>query len=134
MISDRGANLELRPSHVDDALARLPDVRHVHLSGYTLLDAGSRAAGLRALEAAATRGLSTSVDAASAAPLRRVSAAAFLNWVDGVDLLLANLDDARTDLLAARFANADATIVTAFETAAAEGALTPAGLARLEAV
>ncbi len=94
MISDRGANLELRPSHVDDALARLPDVRHVHLSGYTLLDAGSRAAGLRALEAAATRGLSTSVDAASAAPLRRVSADAFLNWVDGVDLLLANLDEA----------------------------------------
>jgi sugar/nucleoside kinase (ribokinase family) len=95
MISDRGANLELQPSHVDDALARLLDVRHVHLSGYTLLDARSRAAGLRALAAASERGLSTSVDAASAAPLRRVGADSFLRWVDGVQLLLANLDEAR---------------------------------------
>ena len=44
------------------------DARHLHLSGYPLLHEGSRAAGLAALAAASGRGLTTSVDAASAAP------------------------------------------------------------------
>jgi sugar/nucleoside kinase (ribokinase family) len=92
MITDRGANHELRPSDVDDALAALPDVAHVHLSGYTLLDETSRPAGLRALAAASSRGVPTSVDAASAAPLR--AAGAFLDWAARADLLLANLDEA----------------------------------------
>jgi ribokinase len=94
MFCDRGANLHLRPSHVDAALALLPDTRHLHLSGYTLLDEASRAAGRHALALAARLGLSSSVDASSAAPLRRVGAAAFLDWVRGVDLLLANADEA----------------------------------------
>lgn len=94
MITERGANLRLAPADVDAALAAAPDARHLHLSGYTLLDAESRPAGLRALAAARERGLTTSVDAASAAPLRRVGAAAFLTWVRGVDLLLVNADEA----------------------------------------
>ncbi|MFG3704918.1 carbohydrate kinase family protein [Micromonospora sp. NPDC047670] len=94
MITERGANLRLAPADVDAALAAAPDARHLHLSGYTLLDAESRPAGLRALAAARERGLTTSVDAASAAPLRRVGAAAFLSWVRGVDLLLVNADEA----------------------------------------
>jgi sugar/nucleoside kinase (ribokinase family) len=95
MLCDRGANHELRPSDVDDALAALPDLAHVHLSGYALLDQSSRPAGQRALAAAAERGLSTSVDAASAAPLGRVGGHAFLSWVRDVDLLFANLDEAQ---------------------------------------
>jgi ribokinase len=95
MLNDRGANHELRPSDVDAALDALPDVSHVHLSGYSLLDHSSRLAGLRALAAAAERGLSTSVDAASAAPLRRVGGDAFLSWVQDADLLFANLDEAQ---------------------------------------
>ncbi|MEU2662664.1 PfkB family carbohydrate kinase [Micromonospora sp. NPDC049060] len=94
MITERGANLRLTPGDVDAALTATPDARHLHLSGYTLLDAESRPAGLRALAAARERGLTTSVDAASAAPLRRVGAAAFLSWVRGVDLLLVNADEA----------------------------------------
>lgn len=94
-VTDRGANHELQPSDVDDALAVLPDLAHLHLSGYTLLDPSCRPAGLRALAAAATHGLSTSVDAASAEPLRRADPAQFLSWVRGADLLLANLDEAR---------------------------------------
>ncbi|MEU8298421.1 PfkB family carbohydrate kinase [Micromonospora sp. NPDC048909] len=94
MISQRGANLRLSAEHVERALAAVPDAGHLHLSAYTLLDAGSRGAGLRALAAARERGLSTSVDAASAAPLRRVGAAAFLAWVRDVDLLLVNADEA----------------------------------------
>lgn len=94
MISDRGANLRLAPADVDVCLAAAPDAGHLHLSAYTLLDAGSRAAGRHALAAARARGLTTSVDAASAEPLRQVGAAAFLDWVRGIDLLLANADEA----------------------------------------
>ncbi|MET7667322.1 carbohydrate kinase family protein [Micromonospora luteifusca] len=94
MVSQRGANLLLSAAHVERALAAAPDAGHLHLSAYTLLDAGSRDAGLRALAAARERGLTTSVDAASAAPLRRAGAAAFLTWVREVDLLLVNADEA----------------------------------------
>ena len=94
MITERGANLRLAPADVDAALAAAPDAGHLHLSAYTLLDAGSRGAGRRALAAARERGLTTSVDAASAQPLRQVGPAAFLTWVRGVDLLLANADEA----------------------------------------
>lgn len=95
MVTERGANLWLSPAAVDAALDAAPDAGHLHLSGYTLLDAGSRPAGLRALAAARERGLSISVDAASAAPLRRVGAAGFLSWVRGIDLLLVNAAEAR---------------------------------------
>ncbi|MEJ3743550.1 PfkB family carbohydrate kinase [Actinomycetes bacterium KLBMP 9797] len=94
MVTDRGANLLLSPDDIDTALAGAPTARHVHVSAYPLLDRETRAAGLRALAAARARGLTVSVDAASAAPLRRVGAAAFLTWVRGVDLLLANADEA----------------------------------------
>ncbi|MEV4767008.1 PfkB family carbohydrate kinase [Micromonospora chokoriensis] len=94
MVSQRGANLRLSGAHVERAVAAAPDAGHLHLSAYTLLDAGSRGAGLRALAAARERGLTISVDAASAAPLRRVGAAVFLSWVRDIDLLLVNADEA----------------------------------------
>ncbi len=94
MVTERGANVRLRPDHVAAALSGAPDATHLYLSGYTLLDAESRPAGLRALAGARERGLTTSVDAASAAPLRAVGPAAFLNWVREVDLLLVNVDEA----------------------------------------
>jgi sugar/nucleoside kinase (ribokinase family) len=93
MLSDRGAN----------GLLRVPDVatvldgathQHVHVSGYTLFDARTADAGRYALAWASARGLTASVDAASAAPLRRLGAAAFLSRVRGADLLLANVDEA----------------------------------------
>ncbi|TDB80873.1 MULTISPECIES: carbohydrate kinase family protein [unclassified Micromonospora] len=94
MVAERGANLRLTVGHVEQALAAAPDAAHLHLSGYPLLDAASRPAGLAALAAARGRGLTTSVDAASATPLRRTGAAAFLSWVRDVDLLLVNADEA----------------------------------------
>lgn len=94
MLCDRGANLHLAPSDVDAALAATPEAAHLHLSGYTLLDPGSRPAGRHALVAAAAQGLTTSVDAASADPLRRSGGQAFLDLVRGTDVLLANLDEA----------------------------------------
>ncbi|WP_020523570.1 carbohydrate kinase family protein [Catelliglobosispora koreensis] len=90
MVSDRGANLLLAPSDVDAAIAS--GGTHLHLSGYTLLDQASRPAGRAALASAKASGLRTSVDAASAAPL--ASAEGFLEWIRGVDLLIANADEA----------------------------------------
>lgn len=84
MLPDRGANDALTP-------ADLGDVAHVHLSGYTLLHVGSRAAGLAALASARTAGATISVDPSSAAPLR--ACPEFLSFVVGVDVLLPNRDE-----------------------------------------
>ncbi len=89
MLVDRGANAALTAA---DVTAALPGGRHLHLSGYTLLDPGTRAAGLAALAAATAQGATTSVDAASAAPLRH--ATGFLQWVRATAVLFANLDEA----------------------------------------
>jgi ribokinase len=94
MITDRGANSRLTIDDVDAAFARAPDAVHLHLSGYSLLDAGAADAARHALEAAHTRGLTVSVDAASAVPLREVGGVAFVSWVRRADVLLANVDEA----------------------------------------
>lgn len=91
MLADRGANLLLEPADVDAAVAAAGCV-HLHLSGYPLLDAQSHAAAAHALAEARRRGWTTSVDAASAGPLRR--APGFLDWVRGSDVLFANADEA----------------------------------------
>jgi ribokinase len=103
MFTDRGAGLLLDPADVSRAVAET-DAGHLHLSGYPLLHAASRPAGLAALAAARERGLTISVDAASAAPLRRAGPA-FREWVRGADLLLCNADEA--DVLAGPGEHAD---------------------------
>lgn len=95
MLCDRGANALLSTVDIDRALADAADAGHLHLSGYVLFDGGTADAGRHALAAAAARAMTTSVDAASAGPLRRLGGALFLDWVRGTDLLLANLDEAR---------------------------------------
>ncbi|MBK1788714.1 carbohydrate kinase family protein [Prauserella cavernicola] len=86
MLPDRGANANLCPEDVD--AGALAGARHLHLSGYVLLDPSSRPAGLAALAAAREAGLTTSVDPQSAALL--TDPAAFLDDVHGVDVLLPN--------------------------------------------
>lgn len=86
MVSDRGANAALHPN--DIVLDAGPG--HLHLSGYVLLDDGSRDAGLAALDRARGAGWSTSVDPQTSAGVRSVGAGRFLDWVRGVDLLLPN--------------------------------------------
>ncbi len=92
MLSDRGANLRLSPSDLDPRLFQRG--AHLHLSGYVLLDEHSRPAGLHALSSARAAGMTVSVDAASAAPLARVGAEAFLSWTYGISLLMANREEA----------------------------------------
>ncbi|QEC49046.1 hypothetical protein FSW04_16680 [Baekduia soli] len=93
MLTDRGANLALSPADLPGEA--LTAGGHLHLSGYVLLDAGGRAAGLAALARARAAGMTTSVDPASAGPLAACGAEAALAWLAGADLLLPNLDEAR---------------------------------------
>ncbi|SFW89488.1 carbohydrate kinase family protein [Amycolatopsis australiensis] len=89
MLADRGANQRFAPEDVTpDALS---GARHLHLSGYVLLDPPSRAAGLAALAAAKEAGLTTSVDPQAAAHI--TDPAAFLDDVRGVDLLMPNTEE-----------------------------------------
>lgn len=91
MLPDRGANDALPVAAVKAALASPP--RWLHLSGYTLLDEGSRPAGLAALAAARAAEVPTSVDASSAGPLRDLGGARFLEWVEGCAVVFANDDE-----------------------------------------
>jgi sugar/nucleoside kinase (ribokinase family) len=95
MLCDRGANALLVAADLADAFDGAAHL-HLHLSGYTMLDAGTAEVGRFALAHALARGATTSVDAASAAPLRRLGGATFRSWIHGVDLLLANADEAAT--------------------------------------
>jgi sugar/nucleoside kinase (ribokinase family) len=88
MVPDTGANAGLTPQDLPDEL--FVTGAHLHLSGYTLMVDGSRMAALSALDRARLRGMTTSVDVASAGPLADTGAARFLSWVAGVGLLLAN--------------------------------------------
>jgi len=88
MLPDPGANLALRRSDVEAGVEG--DVLHV--SGYALLRAETRPAARRALALARERGLRTSLDPASAAPLALVPE--FLDLAGPVDLLLPNAAEA----------------------------------------
>jgi sugar/nucleoside kinase (ribokinase family) len=90
MLTDRGANLLLQPGDVPP----LSPGGHLHLSGYTLLDPGPRAAGLAALAAAVPAGCTVSVDPASTGPLRRYGVDRWLADTASATVLLPNADEA----------------------------------------
>jgi sugar/nucleoside kinase (ribokinase family) len=87
MVPDPGANDAL-------VLGDLPEGTHLHVAGYTLLRQGSRAAGVGALRLARERGMTTSLDPSSSAPLAAAGAAAFAKWAGPVDLLVPNAEEA----------------------------------------
>ncbi|GAA3693017.1 sugar kinase [Nonomuraea antimicrobica] len=93
MLSDPGANAALSPDDLPRDL--FASGSHLHISGYTLINEGSRDAGLAALDMARRTGMSISVDCASSAPLERTGAEPFLEWTNGVKLLFANSDQAK---------------------------------------
>ncbi|WP_327590281.1 sugar kinase [Nonomuraea sp. NBC_00507] len=93
MLSDPGANAALSPEDLPRDL--FTSGSHLHLSGYTLINEGSRDAGLAALDMARRGGMSISVDCASSAPLERTGAEPFLEWTNGAKLLFANADQAK---------------------------------------
>jgi sugar/nucleoside kinase (ribokinase family) len=93
MLSDPGANAALSPEDLPRDL--FAQGGHLHLSGYTLINEGSREAGQAALEHARRAGMSVSVDCSSAAPLERTGAEPFLEWTQNAKLLFANAAQAK---------------------------------------
>src|SRR6266550_4363147 len=98
MLSDPGANAVLSPDDLPKDL--FTPGCHLHVSGYTLLNEGSRAAAVTAMERALEANMSVSVDGASAAPLERVGAEPFLDLTGGATVLFVN--DAQAAVLTGR--------------------------------
>jgi sugar/nucleoside kinase (ribokinase family) len=88
MVPDPGANAALSPSDLADGVFVPGD--HLHVSGYSLVREGPRAAARAAIERAVEAGMTVSVDPASAALL----SAGFLALATGADLLLPNAAEA----------------------------------------
>jgi sugar/nucleoside kinase (ribokinase family) len=88
MLSDPGANAALAPDDLPEDL--FAPGSHLHISGYTLLNIGSRAAVLAAMGDAQRAGMTISIDGASSAPLSRVGAEPFLQLTNGATVLFVN--------------------------------------------
>jgi sugar/nucleoside kinase (ribokinase family) len=93
MLSDPGANAALSPEDLPEDL--FAPGGHLHVSGYTLLNLGSRSAVLAAMGWAQRAGMTISVDGASAAPLGRVGAEPFLQLTNGALLLFVEPDQGK---------------------------------------
>ena len=91
MFTDRGANSLLSAAFVE---AALDDYSHLHVSGYSLLDAATRDVAVAALARARVLGATTSVDVCSVGPLLALGPALFASLVAGVDFLFANEEEA----------------------------------------
>ncbi|CAB4928199.1 MAG: hypothetical protein F2840_00425 [Actinobacteria bacterium] len=94
MLPDPGANARLTVEDLPISSFRVGD--HLHLSGYTLLNAATRAVGMSALHRAREAGMTTSLDPASAAPLSH-DPAVLDPALLVIDLLIAN--DAEASIL-----------------------------------
>jgi ribokinase len=88
MVPDPGANDRLGKGDVPESLFAAGG--HLHLTGYSLVREGSRAAARAAIELARVAGTSLSVDPSSAALL----SPGFLDELGGVGLLLPNAEEA----------------------------------------
>ncbi|MDE3065532.1 MAG: carbohydrate kinase family protein, partial [Acidobacteriota bacterium] len=94
MITDRGVNPRLSSPHVARVLAE--PFAHLHVSGYTVLEDATREVARAALALARGRGMSTSVDVCSVAPLRLVGPGAFLDATRDALTVFANEEEALT--------------------------------------
>ncbi|OIJ69039.1 carbohydrate kinase family protein [Streptomyces mangrovisoli] len=91
-LTDSGASLRLEPADWSDTL--LDGVARLHLSGYLLFSRPSRALARVALAAARARGVPVSLDPASTGFLKEFGVGRFLEFADGVDVLLPSRDEA----------------------------------------
>lgn len=92
MITDRGANLRLRPDDVPPAL--LDGVALLHLTGYSFFASAPREVVLGLIAEAARRGVPFTVDPSSAAFLRQLAPGTFLAWTKGAAVCFPNGDEA----------------------------------------
>jgi sugar/nucleoside kinase (ribokinase family) len=92
MVTDRGANLRLRPSDVPAAL--LDGAALLHLTGYSFFDPAPRAVALGLIAQARQRGVPFTVDPGSAAFLAMLAPGEFLGWTRDAAVCFPNLDEA----------------------------------------
>jgi sugar/nucleoside kinase (ribokinase family) len=92
MITDRGANLRLRPADVPASL--LDAAALLHLTGYSFFDPRTREVALGLLGAARQRGVPFTVDPGSAAFLGTLEPGAFVDWTRGAAVCFPNRDEA----------------------------------------
>jgi sugar/nucleoside kinase (ribokinase family) len=92
MITDRGANLRLRPADVPAAL--FDGVALLHLTGYSFFAPAPREVALRLIREARRLGVPVTIDPGSAAFLGQLAPGAFLNWTSGAAVCFPNLDEA----------------------------------------
>lgn len=92
MITDRGANLRLRPADVPTAL--FEGVALLHLTGYSFFAAAPREVALGLIAAARRLGVPFTIDPGSAAFLRHLAPGAFLRWTQGAAVCFPNRDEA----------------------------------------
>lgn len=93
MLTDRGANEETSPSDVTDAL--LSDHTVLHVTGHVFAGPDRDEAWHGLFARAALMGLTTSVAPGSAGHLRAMGADRFRRITEGVDLLVAGLEEAQ---------------------------------------
>jgi sugar/nucleoside kinase (ribokinase family) len=92
-LTDRGANLALAIADLPDTL--LDGVRLFLVSGYSLFAPGPRKAVLDLVARARSKKIAIAVDPASSGFLAECGADAFLGWIGGADIILANRDEAK---------------------------------------
>jgi sugar/nucleoside kinase (ribokinase family) len=92
MITDRGANLRLRPADVPTAL--FDGVALLHLTGYSFFQDAPREVALGLVAAARRRRVPFTIDPGSAAFLRQLAPGAFLRWTEGAAVCFPNRDEA----------------------------------------
>ena len=88
MLSDPGANAALLPEDIERCKDLFSQGTHLHMSGYSLINEGSRKAAIHTLELARQAQMSVSVDGGSSSPLKRMGAEPFLEWTQGARLLV----------------------------------------------
>jgi sugar/nucleoside kinase (ribokinase family) len=86
--TDRGANDRLSGADLPEALLGAAD--HLHVSGYSLVSPGPRAAVLALAEAARARGVGVSIDPASHSFLEEIGPERFLGWTRGSSICFPN--------------------------------------------
>jgi sugar/nucleoside kinase (ribokinase family) len=87
-LTDRGANNSLSRADLPESL--LENIDLVHVSGYSLVSPGPRAAVLALTEAARARGIALTIDPASHSFLRQIGPENVLRWTDGARICFPN--------------------------------------------
>lgn len=93
MLTERGANAFLSADDVADDL--LDHASVVHFTGYSVFDSADHSPVRRLIERATARGVTVSVDPASAGNLDDFGTEAFLDVIAGAGMLFPNLDEGR---------------------------------------